>query len=269
VCGSGWGSFDQWDAAWKSDLIGTKTIGAVGCAMTSVTNALKSRIDKITVGGAEVDVNPGNVNKYLKENNGYVGNLIKWAAIAPAGLTVHMTYKKSVDGPQFAELKGYVEACNAVILNVHNGGHWVLATGAAEGDTFTVKDPGFDTTSYGIADVKRAVIYEFKDDPKGAAAVQSEDAASATPAPATTDAAVTPPQEGTPPEGEATAAVDAAQNGDTQPEEIQLAQADFDLLKAKNGGDFGGDGGPAVAGGGDATAVASNGASGGEAPQAL
>jgi len=243
LCGTGWGSFNQYDPAWKAELIGTKTIGAVGCAMTSVTNGLKSRVDKITVGGAEVDVNPANVNKFLKEHNGYDGNLIKWAAIGTAGLTVHMIYNRNINSPTFAELKTEIEGCKAVILNVRNGGHWVLATAAAADDKFDVKDPGFDSTSYGIADVKRAIIYDFKEDAAAATQVQAEGAAAA--APPAEEAAVAPPAVAAPPEGEAAAATEAAENNDAQTE-VTLVQADIDALLAKNGGDFGGDGAPGL-----------------------
>ena len=34
-----------------------------------------------------------------------------------------------------------------VILNVHNGHHWVLMTGVS-GSNFLVNDPGYSTSSY-------------------------------------------------------------------------------------------------------------------------
>jgi ABC-type bacteriocin/lantibiotic exporter with double-glycine peptidase domain len=39
-----------------------------------------------------------------------------------------------------------------VILNVHNGGHWVLAT-SYQGDTIYVNDPGYSTTYYTLAQI--------------------------------------------------------------------------------------------------------------------
>ena len=45
-----------------------------------------------------------------------------------------------------------------VILNVHNGGHWVLATGHS-GSSFTVNDPGYNTGSYTYSQIVRAGIY--------------------------------------------------------------------------------------------------------------
>lgn len=35
-----------------------------------------------------------------------------------------------------------------MILNVHNGGHWVLATSMINSNTVAVNDPGYSTTSY-------------------------------------------------------------------------------------------------------------------------
>ena len=36
------------------------------------------------------------------------------------------------------------------MCNVHNGGHWVLATGY-NGDTILVNDPGYSTSSYSLS----------------------------------------------------------------------------------------------------------------------
>ena len=45
-----------------------------------------------------------------------------------------------------------------IILNVHNGGHWVLMTGY-KGNTLYVNDPGYNTDSYNLNDVVRAGVY--------------------------------------------------------------------------------------------------------------
>ena len=36
------------------------------------------------------------------------------------------------------------------MCNVHNGGHWVLATGYS-GDKILVNDPGYSTSSYSLS----------------------------------------------------------------------------------------------------------------------
>lgn len=43
-------------------------------------------------------------------------------------------------------------ANHVVILNVHNGGHWVLAT-SMSGSTIYVNDPGYSTTSYTLSEI--------------------------------------------------------------------------------------------------------------------
>ena len=56
-------------------------------------------------------------------------------------------------------MTSYLDKGYGVILNVNNGGHWVLATGHSSSG-FTVNDPGFSKTSYGNGDVKEAAIYK-------------------------------------------------------------------------------------------------------------
>jgi hypothetical protein len=48
-----------------------------------------------------------------------------------------------------------------VILNVHNGGHWVLAT-AISGSTVSVNDPGYSTTSYALSEIVAGQTSVFK-----------------------------------------------------------------------------------------------------------
>jgi len=216
--------------------------------MTSVCNALKSRIEKLTVDGAEVDMNPKHLNSYLKANGGYVGNLIKWAAVDPIGLTVHMKYRSMSTAFTFEELKKEVEACAAVIANVRGGGHWVLLTGAMEGEKFTVSDPGFATTEYALADIKRVVYYDFKEDSPAVEKIGAE-AQTDTP-PAEKEAASAAPVAEVPVVPEKVEAEAAAISEESQPE-IELSAADIELLKEKNGGSFVGEG-PLVAAGGEA-----------------
>jgi hypothetical protein len=250
VCGSGWGSFTQWDAAWKAKKMGSKTIGAVGCAMTSVCNALKSRIAKITVGGTEVDLTPDTLNDYLKEHGGYDNNAIYWGKVNALGTVVSMIHRSSAALlPSYDELKAEVEKCNAVIANVNGGGHWVLLTGVVAPDKFNIMDPGFGKTEESYSGIKRVIIYDFVEKPAEQGKVEKEAEAQGAPAaeaaavaapavPVDTPAAVSEPQ----------AAQEAATDGAVA-EEIALPPELIAELKAKNGGDFGGED-PAVAGGG-------------------
>ena len=64
-----------------------------------------------------------------------------WGSVSTFGLSF-VGFSKS-----HADMKAHFDQGDAVILNVHNGGHYVLMTGhTASG--FTVNDPGFSTTSY-------------------------------------------------------------------------------------------------------------------------
>lgn len=49
-----------------------------------------------------------------------------------------------------------------MILNVHNGGHWVLAT-SMSGSTISVNDPGYSTTSYTLSEIvaNNSGLYKF------------------------------------------------------------------------------------------------------------
>ncbi len=49
-----------------------------------------------------------------------------------------------------------------MILNVHNGGHWVLAT-SMSGSTISVNDPGYSTTSYTLSEIvaNNSGLYRF------------------------------------------------------------------------------------------------------------
>jgi hypothetical protein len=43
-------------------------------------------------------------------------------------------------------------------MNVHNGGHWVLAY-AYNGSTIMVNDPGYSTTSYPLSEVGISCVF--------------------------------------------------------------------------------------------------------------
>ncbi len=105
--------------------------------MSSASMALK---------GTGRDFNPASLNNWLKGHGGYVsGDLFVWGAINSLGLT----FQGKVSNSQIA---ANLNRGNVVICNVHNGGHWVLATGAS-GDTIYVNDPGYSTTSYTLSQI--------------------------------------------------------------------------------------------------------------------
>lgn len=91
--------------------------------------------------GVGQNYDPSSLNTWLKGHGGYVsGDLFVWASINSLGVTFLGKVSKS-------QIKQNLAKDNIVILNVHNGGHWVLATGI-NGDSVSVNDPGYSTTFY-------------------------------------------------------------------------------------------------------------------------
>lgn len=138
-CARNYPMYKQCDSKWGSDQLGTSsnTICKAGCLMSSVAMALA---------GTGKSYNPGTLNTWLKGHGGYVsGDLFVWGSVSPLGLS----YQGKVSNSNIASS---LSAGNIVILNVHNGGHWVLAT-SMSGNTIYVNDPGYSTTSYSLSEI--------------------------------------------------------------------------------------------------------------------
>lgn len=96
--------------------------------------------------GAGKSQNPGTLNTWLKGHGGYVsGDLFVWGSVSSLGL-------KYIGKVGNSNIASSLSAGHVVILNVHNGGHWVLAT-SMSGSTIQVNDPGFSTTSYTLSQI--------------------------------------------------------------------------------------------------------------------
>ena len=131
--------YKQCDSQWANDQLGTssQTICQAGCLMSSAAMALT---------GTGHTYNPKTLNQWLKSNGGYVsGDLFVWASINKLGLTFGGFISN-------ADIKKNIDAGKVVIINVHNGGHWVLAY-AYNGDNIIVNDPGYSTTSYPLSGI--------------------------------------------------------------------------------------------------------------------
>lgn len=139
--------YKQCDPKWGNEHLGTSattTICKAGCAMSSVAMGLS---------GTGHSYNPGTLNTWLKNNGGYVStDELVWGAVSKIGL--HFKGKYIPDSGKFAnsQIKSHLDAGNVVVCNVHNGGHWVLAT-SYSGNTIYVNDPGFSTTSYTLSEI--------------------------------------------------------------------------------------------------------------------
>ena len=141
--------YKQCGQSWSNDKLADKTICQVGCLMSSVSMALHSR-------GKSIDgksSNPGTLNAWLKTHGGYSGNLFIWGSVSPLGL------KFSTHTTNHADIRNCL--CNSgceVILNVNQGGHYVLATGY-DGSGYAVNDPGYSKSRYTTGEIYRASIF--------------------------------------------------------------------------------------------------------------
>ncbi len=87
------------------------------------------------------------------------GDLFVWGSVNSLGLS----YVGKVAN---SNIESELKANNIVILNVHNGGHWVLAT-SMSGSTISVNDPGYSTTSYTLSEIVagNSGLYRFVGSP--------------------------------------------------------------------------------------------------------
>jgi hypothetical protein len=138
----------QCDDRWGNDLMGNKTICAVGCLMSSTSMGIAGV--KINIDGNPS--NPGTLNSWLKANDGYQNNnLIEGAVpkIDPSRISWPADAMHTTNDLSYETVSQYIKDGRIVIGNVMSGGHFVLLTGySTDGDTFMVNDSGFNTLSY-------------------------------------------------------------------------------------------------------------------------
>lgn len=151
---NGWVLYKQCGESWSNDELGTAagvTICDAGCAMSSVSMILRTK-------GA--NVNPGTLNSWLRNNGGYVsGDLLVWSAPNAFGVAKMTNYYHGSASMSQEALQAAISAGHGVVVNVRNGGHWVLVTGHAGGSTYTVNDPGFSVNSYTYGEMSNFVVY--------------------------------------------------------------------------------------------------------------
>ena len=144
--------FKQCDGRWAWNRVGNGgTICQIGCLMSSVSMALAG-LGKNLYGQSP---NPGTFNAFLNAYGGYYGDEFEWGSVARFGL-----YYQGQPTDK-ATINRNICANNVVILNVMNGGHWVLATGVAPDGTYYVNDPGFYRSTYASWEVVRAGIFSL------------------------------------------------------------------------------------------------------------
>jgi len=130
--------FKQNDGAWGKETLGAGgTIGAQGCAMTSMAMAASKISGK--------PINPEQMDKYLDTHNGYQGNALKWNVAADAAGLDASKKPWSMD-----TINKQLDAGRPVVVGADwkegsKGGangtdHWMALTGR-EGNTYFGNDP--------------------------------------------------------------------------------------------------------------------------------
>ena len=142
--------YKQCGQSWSSDLMGSSgsNVCSKGCLMSSLSMVLNDCGRQINSKAA----NPGTLNAWLSANGGYSGASLVWGSVSKLGLTFVTKSTSHTD------IINYFNQGKAVVLNVNQGGHWVLMTGHS-GTTYFVNDPGFAKTSYTQAEVVNSGIY--------------------------------------------------------------------------------------------------------------
>ena len=141
--------YKQCDNSWGMDKLGSSgKICRSGCLVTALSSGLSSFGIKIY----DSVSTPNVVNRYLMENEGYLGNTLVWTAVENFGFTYNgQTSEKET-------IVNNIKQQKLVLLNVRSGAHWVLATGFND-EGYIVMDSGFIRSTYSFSEVVRAATF--------------------------------------------------------------------------------------------------------------
>ena len=144
--------FKQCNDTWGSHLMVTKTICAVGCLMSSTSMALNGNGININ---SSTPVNPGSLNTWLRNNNGYDGTNDFYEEVlpkisSPGNVVWPKDGMHKTNDLKLQTVQLYLEKGRVMIANVMNGSHFVLVTGWEQEneDALFVNDPGFNLNNY-------------------------------------------------------------------------------------------------------------------------
>lgn len=153
-------SWKQYDSQWSNVRLGNKTVGAIGCAMTSVAIQIMRSGSPLSI----EEFNPGTFAQALTKAGGFdaAGN-ITWSAverIAPNFKFVDRVNHR----PSLQELNNLVSQGYYIILNVKYGRHWVAIDSVdVANNKIYMFDPGSPGTevgeTYGLNSIQRYVYY--------------------------------------------------------------------------------------------------------------
>lgn len=134
--------FMQSDARWKSIKIGTKTIGQVGCLLTTVSMKYSYHTGTETYPNA------------MKNKLQFRGNDLLWNSVYKLGYTYNQSYGRSLNNNMMQAIYNKLKDNKPVIIGGYGsaGQHWVVITGYTGQSTtsfrssdFTINDPNHST----------------------------------------------------------------------------------------------------------------------------
>ena len=134
-----WSNWKQANSPWSKLYIGNKTIGQVGCLMTSVAIQI-ARSGVYTTLGANFD--PGTFMEAHKANGGFSGNSFNWDV---TGVAPNFKYDGKIDANNSnaaSKIADYINQGYYVILNLHHPGEHHVAVDRVEGGNIYMFDPG-------------------------------------------------------------------------------------------------------------------------------
>ena len=150
-------NWKQYDAQWKNKYIGTKTIGQVGCAATSVAMLI------VQAGlRNENNFDPGVFVDEMKSHNGFGGsngNDIKWAYASYCASGFECVGMKDLSGStaqKISQIYDYYQQGYYIVVAVKNYGHYVAVRYATSSEVIMMDPASNNTSLYGYYDSSRS-----------------------------------------------------------------------------------------------------------------
>lgn len=132
-------SFKQFDSKWKNTYIGNRTIGQIGCLLTSVSMKYSYHTNTTTYPNV------------MKSKLHFSNNDMYWSSLSNLGYQVTGNYGCSINQSIMSKIYTQLKAGKPVIIGgqKRNGGpHWIVITGYTGNSTssfnsanFTINDP--------------------------------------------------------------------------------------------------------------------------------
>ena len=156
-------NWKQYDSQWSGNYIGTKTIGAIGCAATSVAMLIVQAGFR-----SESNFDPGTFVSEMKAVGGFSNNDIYWGKVSQISGCSGFTYVGNYSLPGTAsgnvsKIKEKVDAGYSVVVSVKGGGHYV-AVRSASSSSVTMMDPASTNTDlygyYSASNSTKMFVYQ-------------------------------------------------------------------------------------------------------------